>query len=125
MLLSTILKEKGKICTMREVVIPPLMTTVVTGMADLTAHSNSLTVIVEPIFGYSEYIATARTYGESRLGMGKIDICLQSHSAWQVTLPKQTAVGEIMSAGVSPVLLAQKPIRLKGSKGETIKEKKN
>ena len=51
---------------MREVIIPPLMTTVVTGMADLTTHSNSLSVIVDPIFGYSKHTANARTYGELR-----------------------------------------------------------
>ena len=44
--------------------IPPLMTTVVTGMMDLTTHLNPLSVIVEPIFDNSEHIAMARTYGE-------------------------------------------------------------
>ena len=39
---------KGKIHTMREVMIPPLMTTVVTGMPGLTKHSKSLSVVVEP-----------------------------------------------------------------------------
>ena len=116
--------KKGKIHTIREGVIPPLMTTVVTGMADLTIHSNSLSVIVEPIFGYSEHIAMARTYGELRPGTGKIDICLQNHSAWQVTLPKQTTVEEIMCNDISPALLAEKPTGLKGSKGESIINKK-
>ena len=71
--------KKGKIQTMREVVIPPLMTTSVTGMADLTTHSNSLNVVVVPVFGYSKHIATARAYGELRPETGKSDICLQNH----------------------------------------------
>ena len=74
--------------------ISPPITTVVTGMADLTTPSNSLTgmtdlttpsnslsVTVEPILGYSEQIVMARTYGELRLGTGKTDICLQNHTA--------------------------------------------
>ena len=74
--------------------IPPLMTTVVTGMADLTTHSNSLNVVVEPVFGYSKYITMARSHGELRPETGKIDICLQNHSARKVTLPKQTYNGK-------------------------------
>ena len=116
--------KKGKICTKRQVMIPPLMTTLVTGMADLTTHLNSLSV-VEPIFGYSEHIATSRLYGELRSGKGKIDICLWNHSARQVTLPKQTTVGEITSVGVIPAQLAQKPTGLEEGQGETTKKMKN
>ena len=56
--------------------IPSLMTTLVTVMPDLTTHLKSLSVVVEPVFGYSEHIATARSYGELRPGTGKFDICL-------------------------------------------------
>ena len=66
MLLSLILEKKGKIHIMKEVIIPPLMTTVVTSMIDLTAHLNSLNVVVEPVFGYSEHIAMARSYGRAK-----------------------------------------------------------
>ena len=45
---------------MGEVVIPLMMTTVVTGMADLTTHSNPLNVVVQPMFDYSKHIAIAR-----------------------------------------------------------------
>ena len=62
---------------MREVLIPPLMTTVVTGMADLMTHSKSLSVVVEPVIGYSEHVTMAISYGELRPGKGKIDICTQ------------------------------------------------
>ena len=80
--------KKGKIWTMREVMIPPLMTTVVTSMADLTTHLNSFNNVVGPVFGYSKHIAMARSYGELRPETGMIDICLWNHSARQVTLPK-------------------------------------
>ena len=86
---------------MREVIIPPLMTTVITGMVD-PAYSKSLSIIGEPIIGYSEHIAMARSYGELGPGKGKIDICLRNHSARQVTLPKQTTVGEIVPANMIP-----------------------
>ena len=121
---SMIMKEKGEIYAMREVMTPPLMTIVVTGIADLTTHSNSLSVIVEPIVGYSEHIATARTYGELRPGTGKIDICPWNCSARQVTLPKQATVGEVTSTDESPALLAQKPTGLEGNKRKTIIKKR-
>ena len=38
--------KKCKICPIREAMIPPLVTTVVTGMADLTTHSKYLSVVV-------------------------------------------------------------------------------
>ena len=50
MLLSIILEEKkGKICTMREVVAPPLATTVVTGMVDKTTHSKILVLLLSQL----------------------------------------------------------------------------
>ena len=105
--------------------IPPLMTTVVTGMADLPTHLRSLSVVVEPVPSCSEHMATARSYGELRPGTHKIDICLWNHSAMQVTLPQQTTMVEISSADVSLALLAQKPTGLKRGQGKTTREMKN
>ena len=88
----------GKICTIREVVLPPFMTVMVKGVAKLMAHSKCMNVVIKPIMGYSDHIATARSYGIFRPGVGLINICLRNHSAEQITLPKQTAVGEISVA---------------------------
>ena len=85
-----------------------------------------MNVVVEPVFGYSKHIATARSYGELRPETGKINICLWNHNAKQVTLPKQTTVGDIKPADVFSAMLAQMPAELVGSKRETtIKENKN
>ena len=115
---------------MREVVIPSLGTTVLKGMANLTTHSKYLSVVVEPVTGYSEHIATARSYGVLKPGKDKIDICLRNHSTREVILPKQTTVGE-MAANMIPALLAKsqqgtrgirrKPLHRKGK----MKAKKN
>ena len=100
MLLHMILEgKKGKIFTMREVVIPPLVTTVVKGIVDLTTHSKYFIVVVVPVTGYSEHIAMARSYGELKPGKGKIDVCLRNHSARQVTLQKHTTMGDSSSVG--------------------------
>ena len=45
--------EKGNICTMSEGTI------VVKGIGNLTTHSKYLSVVVEPVVGYSEQIAMA------------------------------------------------------------------
>ena len=103
--------------------IPPLGTTVVKGMVDLTTHSKYLSVVVEPVTGYSEHIAMARSYGELKPGKGKIDVCLRNHSARQVTLPKQTTMGEITPANMISALLDQKPTGHKGDKKETTQRK--
>ena len=87
--------------------IPPLGTTVVKGMVNLTSHSKYLSVVVEPVTGYSEHIATARLYGVLEPGKGKISICLRNHSARQVILTKQTRMGEILPANMIPALLDQ------------------
>ena len=92
---------------MMEVMIPPFANTVVTGMADLATHPKNLSVVGEPVIGYSEHIAMARSYGELRPGKGKINVCLRNHSARQMTLPKQTTVGDIMPANMIPALLDQ------------------
>ena len=84
---------KGKICTMREVVIPPFVTIMVKGIANFTMHSKHVNVVVESFMGYSDHITTAQSYGVLRPGKGRINVCLRNHSTKQVTLPKQTAVG--------------------------------
>ena len=89
--------------------IPPFATTVEKGIVKLTTHSKYLNVIVEPDTGYSEHIALARSYGVLKPERCKIDICLRNHSVKQITLPKQTAVGEIAAANIIPALLAPKP----------------
>ena len=77
---------KGKICTIREVMIPPFGTTLVKGIANLITHLKCLNVIVEPVTGYSEHIAMARSYGLFKPGRGKIDVCLRNLSTKQITL---------------------------------------
>ena len=79
---------KRKIHIIREVVILPFGIKVVKGIANLTTHSKHLIVVVDPVPGYLEYNATARSYGELKLGRGKIDVCLSNHSAKQIILPK-------------------------------------
>ena len=84
---------KGKICTVREVIILPFVTAIVKDIANLM-HSKCINEVVEPVMGYSDHIATPRYYGVLKPGRGKIDFCLRNHSAKQITLPKETAVGE-------------------------------
>ena len=59
-------------------------------------------------FGYPEHIATARSYGELRPEKYKTDICLWNHSGRQMTLPKQSTVGEITLVGVKQTSLVLK-----------------
>ena len=80
--------KKGKVYTMSKVMIPPLGTTVVKGMANLTTHSKYFSDLVDPVTGYSEHIATARSYGVLKPGKGKINVCLRNHSARQGDPPK-------------------------------------
>ena len=100
---------KGKVCSMSEVKILPFETTVVKGIVNLTTHSKCLSVVFEPVAGYSKQIAIARLYGVLKPGEGKIDVCLRNHSVKQAILPKQTAVGEITSTKIMPALSAPKP----------------
>ena len=99
---------KGKICTMREVKTPLFETTVVKGIVNSATHLKCLSVVVKPIAGYLEHIATARSYGVLRPGKGEINICLRNHRVKQVILPKQTAVGKISPSNIIPSLLASK-----------------
>ena len=52
---------KGKISTMTEVMIPPFGTIVVKYITNLITHSKCMSVVVEPVAGYSEHIAMARS----------------------------------------------------------------
>ena len=92
-------------------VILPFMTIMVKGAAKLMTHSKCVNVIVEPIVDYLDHIATARSYGVLTPGVGKVDICLQNHSAKQITLPKETTIGEIAATNAIPVLLVTKPTK--------------
>ena len=103
---------KGKICMMMTVVIPPFATIMVKRVVTLTTYSKCVNVIVKPILGYVDHIAMARSYGVLRPGVGKVNVCLRNHSAKQITLPKQTAVGEIAVANAILSLLALRPIRM-------------
>ena len=100
---------KGIIHAIREVLIPPFMTTVVKGIMNLMTHSKCMNVDVEPVTGYLDHIAMARSYGVLKPERAKIDICLRSHNAKQITLPKQTAMGEIPVTNVILALLVPKP----------------
>ena len=52
-----------------------------------------------------------------------INVCLRNHTAKQITLPKQTVVGEIAAANVIPSLLALKPTEDESDKGEVTTQK--
>ena len=54
---------KGKICTIREVIILPFMSTVIKGITNVMTHSKCMNVVLKPVMGYSDHTATARTYG--------------------------------------------------------------
>ena len=65
------------------------MITVVKGIVNLMTPSKCKNVVVEPVMGYLDYIAMARSYGVLKPGRGKIDVCLRNHSAKQITLPSR------------------------------------
>ena len=67
------LEGVGKIHTVGEVVIPPFVTTVVKGIANLMTHSKCMNVVVYPVTGYSDHVAMNRSYGGLKPGRGKID----------------------------------------------------
>ena len=52
------------------------MTIMVKGAAKLMMHSKYMGVTVEPIMGYLEDIATAKSYGVLRPWIGKVDVFL-------------------------------------------------
>ena len=61
---------------------------------NLITQAKCLNVVVELVMGYSEHIVMARSYGVLKPGRDKIDVFLRNHSAKQIILSKQTAVGE-------------------------------
>ena len=94
------------------------MTTVVKGITSVTTHSKCLNVDVEPVMGYLNHVAMARSYQVLKPGRGKIDVCLRIHSGKEIALPKQTIVGEITAANIILALLVQKPTEHGSGKGE-------
>ena len=72
-------------------------------------HSKCMNVIMKPNTGYLYHVTTARSYGVLKPGVGKVDVCLQNHSTKLITVPKQTAMGEIAAAIAIPALLTPKP----------------
>ena len=93
------------------------------GHYELDNTSRYVNVVVEPVIGYSDHIAMARSYGILKPGRGKIDVCLRNHSAKQITLPKWTAMGEITAAYVILALLVLKPTGNKSGKGKATTQK--
>ena len=53
-------------------------------------HLKHVHVIITPNMGYSNYMATVRSSGVLKPGVGKVNVCLQNHSKKQITLPKQS-----------------------------------
>ena len=86
------------------------MTIVTKGIMNLMTQSKCMKVVVKPVMGYWNHIAMARSYGVLNQGEPKIDVFLRNHSAKQITLPKQTVVGEITAANIITVLLVQRPM---------------
>ena len=109
---------KGKIHTIREVIILAFMITVVKDITNLMTHSKCVNVVVEPVTGYLDDTAMARSYGVLKAGRGIIDDCLRNHSAKQITLPKQTAVREITAENIILALLVPKPTEHEAGKSE-------
>ena len=58
-------------------------------------HLKCMNVVFEPIMGYSDHAAMARSYGVLGPGVDKVNVCLRNHSAKQIILSKGSAVGEI------------------------------
>ena len=82
-------RAKGKIYTIREVEIPPFMTTVVKGITNLITHSKCMNVLAKPVIGYADQIATARLYVVLKPGRGKklmfaSEIFMQSGLLWEI-----------------------------------------
>ena len=109
---------RGKICSIREVIILPFGPTVVKDITNLMTHSKCLNIVVEPVMGHSEHISMARSYGVLKPGRGRIDVCLRNHSA------KQTAMGEIAAANVILALLVPKTKGCETGQGKATTEKR-
>ena len=102
---------------MREVIIPPLLTT----CGIRYGGPNKTFEFLECCCRASSWLLQTHSHGY--IIWGKIDIYLSNHITRQVTLPKQPVVGEIMLADGSPAMLAQKPTGLGEKKGSHHKEK--
>ena len=104
--------------------IPSFGITIVKSLVNLTTHSKCLNVVVEPVTGYSEHISIAKSYGVLKPRRGKIDVSLRNHSVKQITLPKQTFVGEIPRAKIIPALLVPNPTGHRAGEKEATAEKR-
>ena len=108
---------KGKIHTIREVIILPFVTTVV-GHYEL----DDTFKMHECSCGASYGIFGSHCQGQILWGIKtrqrQIDVCLRNHSAKLITLPKQTDVGETEAANSILVLLVQKLTRHEAGRGE-------
>ena len=104
-----LLGMKGKNWMMQKVMILPLATIMWKGATKLTTHSKYMTVIVEPVVGYSDHVATARFYGVLRPWVSKVEVCLWNHCAKQITVPQQITMGEIAAANAILALLVPTP----------------
>ena len=82
-----------------------------------------MNVVVEPVMGYLNHNATARSDGVLRQKRSITDVCLQNHSAKQITMQKQTAVGESTAANVILALVALKLAKDVSDKGEATAQK--
>ena len=103
---------KFKIYMMRKDVIPPFVTVMVKGVAKLMTHTKHVNVVIKPIVGYLDCIATARCHGVLRPRIGKTNVGLRNQTAKQITLRKWTALGEIPLADAILTLLVLKPTEI-------------
>ena len=93
---------KGKTHTIREVVIPSFVTTVVKGIANLMTHSKCMNAVAEPVIEYLDHVAMARSYGVLKPGRDKIEVCLRNHSAKQNPPPTVDCCGRYHSSKHHP-----------------------
>ena len=71
----------GPIVTTQEIVLGPSETQNVKGATRVVRHTKRVKVIAEPLGELlANRVVSARTYGELKLGSGRVNICLQSYS---------------------------------------------
>ena len=65
---------------MREVIILLYMTTIIKGIVNFMTHSKHVNVVDQPVTGYLDHVAMARSYGVLKPVRGKIDVSLRNDS---------------------------------------------
>ena len=75
---------KSKMCTFWEDIIQASETNVVKDIMNLMTYPKCVNAVVEPVMGYLDHTAMARSYGLLKPWRGKIDLCLRNHSAKQI-----------------------------------------